>query len=257
MNNKIYLITGGISVASLAAGAAGGYFFAKRKFAGELETIVAREVNETKKYYSVLLMEARDKPDDPADVITKDIHDDDDGGQAEAQEALENGAKEALTNYQGYSATGDEELVTTNIFDNNDGGKKKLPPRDPSTGHFLPKNGAKPKEATPYLIEPDEFLDNDLEHEQESVLYFVGDDTAVMASDYNEVVDNARIGAVNLTLFPDEEPSVIYVRNEGLGMDYQVTRTFDSLTVAMGFGEDESDLEGEDEDEESDLHLQH
>lgn len=68
--NKTILVVGGAAVASLAVGTAGGYFFAKKRFTKQTSEEVAREVEATKKYYSILLMQAKEqKPDSPQEFL--------------------------------------------------------------------------------------------------------------------------------------------------------------------------------------------
>lgn len=254
--NKSYLIAGGASVVSLAAGAAGGYLFAKKKFDVALEEQVRLEVEATKKYYAVRLMEAK-KPDNPGDLLADpEVEKEENTGDDEkligedAEKIIQKG-KTALMNYQGVSATTPaSEVVENNIFDVNKRPKKALPPREPGTGKFLPKSTEPDPEPRdkPYLISAESFLLNTPEHEQDSLYYYAKDDTVVMASDISEAIDPAKIGQENLSSFPeDEDPGVIYVRHDILQVDYQITRTYESLTEAMGLGETDEDIDHEDE----------
>lgn len=265
--NKTALTIGGVAVTSLAAGVAGGYFVAKKKFDDQLDQLIAVEVRKTKQYYLDLLEKNKAEPKkdipeqetaedrDEAEEEEPELSDQDLAVMARGREKIANAAA-ALTNYQGYSDKPSLKDVVEhrNIF--TDGTPKKvLPPKDKRTGRFVrsPKHSVEEESQSetkkpvddPFLIEEDDFLVNDSENEQESVLYFANDKTAVMVSDYNNEVPIGRIGEANLTLFPNEEPSVIYVRNTGLGMDYQITRTYQSLTQAMGMGEE--DLPDDDE----------
>lgn len=252
-------------MASLAVGATSGYLFAKKKYEARTEGLIALEVHKTKKYFSVLLMEAEKKADIKAALEANRraaaVHDEPLVLEAEDPPAeptkAQRDAEKAMVNYAGFAEKPAlSTLVQSNIF-TKDSPKKTLPPRDPSTGKFAPKTvevERNPDE--PYVITEEEFLLNDPENEQDSVLYFITDDTAVLTSDYTDVIDNDRIGESNLSAFPDEEPSVIYVRNEGLGIDYQITRTYDSLTAAMGLGEDDMEFHNgpeieEDEDDDA------
>lgn len=243
--NKTYLIVVGTCAASLAAGSAGGYFFAKKKYLGQLEETVDREVAAAKKLYSLQAMDV--KP--PLEAIVSaydDIVEENEPLPLEAEEELSKPATEALVNYQGFIKTAPkDEVIESNIFSNSSP-KKLMPPREPGTGKFVSKD--KPVEIVkdkpePFPISEDDFLANLPEHQQESVLFFVHDDTAVMEADYNEVVDAGRIGQFQLEKLKTSDNNVIYIRNDGLQEDYQVTRTTDSLTEAMGLGESESDID--------------
>lgn len=170
--NKTILIAGGAAVASLAVGAAGGYLVAKKRFDKQLPEIVEREIAGVKKYYSVMLMEAKSgKPASPADIVknAESLDDESEDWDAETQpdepeglsekdkEAIAKGrehlskakrAMEAKTDYNAISTekvkASSKGLIERNIFDNDEknvfdniGSKKKeLPPRDPQSGRF-------------------------------------------------------------------------------------------------------------------------
>lgn len=262
--NKFYLILGGTSVASLAAGAAGGYFYAKKRFDEQLDLGIAVEVDKTRRHYAVLLMEAKNAKPSLAEVTESYEDDEEEADRAEEPldeadlAAIEKGRKnlaeasKALTDYQGASTkkAGEGDVVLTNIFETSPKPRKRLPPRDEETGKFL-SSSVKVKvaaEQTPYIIDAETFLLNDPGHDQEILLYFAKDETLIQVYD-SEPVENNRVGEVNLTLFPDVpdgEPSIICVRNEGLQIDYEIKRTYESLTTFMGLGEDDADLEEDD-----------
>jgi hypothetical protein len=257
--NKTYLIVGGASVASLAVGAAGGYLLAKKKFDEQFDLSLSVEIDKIMKYYAGLtetFLET-DKIIDPLDEEANPQEDEEEEDDEPVDPELEENAKQALTNYQGFAEKPPLESLTKNIFMDEDKRaslkKQTLPPRDPKTGLFVaskpkadfadrprvPSNVPQP-ELTPYLITSEQFLENEPEHDQENCLYFVGDKTVLRIYD-REIIDNDRIGEVNLTLFPDVpegEASIICVRNEGLSEDYEIQRTDDELTDYLGLGED-------------------
>lgn len=259
--NKTYLIVGGASAASLAVGGASGYLYAKKKFDERLEALIDVEVEKTKKVYSILLMQA-EKTANPPQMVA----DEDEPLELEAEDAAEElseadkqtvqRGQKAMVDYQGFGGKKSEpssEVVTNNIFTTDASRVKKAMPKRGPGGKFVPKTTfaeepqqpAKPSDQTPYLIEPEVFLENDPEYDQESLLYFVNDDTLVSAADPNEVIDNVRVGEVNLSCFPDEEPSLIFVRHDGFEIDYQITRTKQSLTSFMGLGDEEDAVDME------------
>lgn len=278
--NKTILIAGGASIASLAAGGAAGYFIAKKQFDKTLDHQITEEVEKTRAHFFATISKLEEKvwdlehttydaePPTPTDEVddsseVEELSEEDQKTVDKARDDMvDQRAKRALIDYQGISTRKivSEEakpalasLVENNIFDADKIKEKKvLPPRGEG-GRFRPKHAesaSRPPENEPYIITAETFLENEPEYAQESALYYVNDNTVVLATDYSEAIDNAIIGEVNLTLFPEGEPSVIYVRHEKLEIDYQVTRTKDSLTEAMGLGESESDLEGHDEDNE-------
>lgn len=242
--NKTYVAIGGVAIVSTAVGGAAGYFIAKRNFDATLDAKIAKEVEATKKYFSVLLMEAKqNKPSTPAEIPSDEIEDEEleEEDDEPVDPEVEENAKAALTNYQGYAKPELAE-VASNIFDRNSSPKKKLPPREPGTGKFMPRESREP---TPYIITDEQFLVNDPEHEQENLFYFAKEKTLIQIMD-REPIDIDCVGEVNLTLFPEVhegETSSIYVRNEGLSIDYDITLTHESLTEFMGLGESDEDLD--------------
>lgn len=275
--NKTILIAGGAVVASLAVGAAGGYFVAKKRFNDELPAIIDHEVEAVKKHYSLMLMAAKNgKPESPADIPKQPAavgtepsestdasakHSDPEDGDVEEREyeepteadlaVMEKGrqtlrdAARALVDYQGISTqavtdSAPPTLVQNNIFDNESKKRKSRPPRDPSTGHFRKQTTREAVNEPPQIIDAEAFLLNDEEFEQESLLYFIRDRTLVHEADPTDSVDIAIAGEVNLTLFPQEpegEPSMIYVRNSGLSILYEIKRMSGSITDYLGLGE--------------------
>ena len=267
--NKTYLIVGGASAVSLAIGTATGYLVAKKKFNATLDDRIKVEVDATKKHYSLLLMQARDKPRSPSELFVETDEEEEEETvdetplSDEEQAVVEKGrahlaqaAKAALINYQGYSEKPPlDEVVQNNIFSSPASPKPKLPPRDPATGHFVSR---KQVEETPYLISHDNFLaqtndagDDFSHHDMDNLKYFVNDAT-LLWYDTENPLEIGVVGEVNLTLFPDVpegEPSIICVRNEGLRMDYEIQVMQESLTEFMGFGESDADLPDEEEEE--------
>lgn len=254
--NRTHLIVGGASAASLAVGVTGGYFLAKRKFNDRLEALIDEEVEKTKKVYSLLLMQTEKKSAPPTPEVEDDedkpleLEAEDPPELSEADKATIRRGQKAMVDYQGFGGKEPGEVVTNNIFSNDASrAKKAMPARGPG-GKFLPKSATEEhvevSQDGPYLIDPETFLENEPEHDQESLLYFVNDDTVVLAADPNEAIDNEKVGESNLHSFPDdEEPSVIFVRHDRLQVDYQITRTKESLTAFMGMGEEDDAVDME------------
>lgn len=271
--NKTILIAGGTAVVSLAVGTAGGYFIAKKRFENKVGEEIAREVDATKKYYSVLLMQAKEqKPDSPADIPKREedpeeLDDDPEPDEEELSPAdkmaiakgrdqlvrearkttARHAAEKVLTDYQGISTkiVGENKPPLGTVVDRNifaDAPKtptKPLPPRGPG-GAFRKKTSREEESEPPQIIDAETFLLNDMGHNQESLLYFINDKTLVLEAVPSDAVDINLVGEVNLTLFPDvseNEPSMIYVQNEGMSTDYEIKRMTESLTEYIGLGE--------------------
>lgn len=262
--NKTILIAGGASLASLAAGAASGYFFARNKLGKQFDERLDAEVAAVKKQYSIMLMQAKEDKSDPAELADKNEHErgeyepsDEEILAMEEQEqssrvidalreakkaGIKASGERALTDYQGISTSkmAADGTIKSNIFENAPKTPHPLPPRDMTTGKFVKKN----PELTPYLIKEEEFLENEPEHAQENYMWFVKDQTLIRMED-QEAVDIDIVGEALLTLFPPkvgDDPQCIYVRNEGLKLDLDITLTEESLTEYMGLGETDDEL---------------
>lgn len=267
--NKTHLIVSGVSVASVAAGAAGGYLFAKKRFEDELKVVIQREVAAAERYYDKKIA-ALEKVVDNAeygqesDVEVVDAVSAYPDGDLELegkdfdidQAVVEQNGQAALKNYQSYSKVFEaekpplEQVVKNNIFtDSVTPPKKATPPRGPG-GKFLPRQAvSETSTPAPYPINDEHFLLNDPEFDQESLYYFVKNNALIVIAD-NETVEVEDVGEENLLAFPDGHPSVIYIRNEKKEMDYQITKTMTDLTEYMGLGDGtEEDIPDNDDDE--------
>lgn len=78
----------------------------------------------------------------------------------------------------------------------------------------------------PYIITEEEFEENVHKHDQTQFTYYEGDD--IVTNQRDEVVYDAdeNVGIENLTRFGagNRNPNVVYVRNERLGLDFEINR---------------------------------
>lgn len=78
-----------------------------------------------------------------------------------------------------------------------------------------------------YVISLDEHIENDLDHDQTTLTYYAKDDVLV-EEPRSTIITNALdvLGPVALDQFGNgsKDPNIVYVRNEELGMDYEVVR---------------------------------
>ncbi|HEX4503414.1 MAG TPA: hypothetical protein VH187_20005, partial [Scandinavium sp.] len=78
----------------------------------------------------------------------------------------------------------------------------------------------------PYIIHIDEFRENPLSHDQTTYTYYEMDD--VLSDSRDTTVDDMDrvIGLGNLGKWGhgSQDPNVVYIRNEELGMDIEVVR---------------------------------
>lgn len=237
--NKQYLILAGTAVAALAAGAAAGYYVGRKKATHEFELRLEVELETARNHYALQNRKANFSPEDI--VRELDLEE-----TAVATSARNSQPAEPVTTTklrtayheiaQSYVAEGAQAVAErASIWDKNN---STTPPRGPN-GQFVKKD--KPNE-DPYIIEQAEYLENDSEYEQEHLTYYVQDNTLLDTSD--KIVDNATVSEVALSLLraqeeKDEEDNVIYVRNEVLGIEYEIVINHDSVSATLGL-----DLEG-------------
>ena len=76
-----------------------------------------------------------------------------------------------------------------------------------------------------YILSPDEFADSELD--VNTLNYYL--DGVVADDDYNIIKDiNGTIGSEALSIFDNHKKDVVYVRNERLGIDYEILRNYDN-----------------------------
>lgn len=256
--NKTILVAGGASVASLAAGAVGGYFFARKKLGKAFDERLDQELASAKRHYGLLLAQAKENKPSLEELaalrqttvaaVEPETEDDPrtDEEIAEAEQRAVEG-KKALVDYRGISSkasadNGDSPAMRARrIFDK--ASDRPLPPRD-DTGKFVKQEEVIPDEVAtsstpPYIISHDDFLNNPYEYSQENLKFFYSEDT--LLDPHDEVIDNALIGDENLKIFLEEGPeagSLMCVRNEALSYDYEIQYVTEPLTEYMGLTED-------------------
>ena len=96
----------------------------------------------------------------------------------------------------------------------------------------------KSERTSPYLITPDEFHAAEKNYEQQSLVYYVGgDDEETLADDREMQVEDIEqvVGSDNLEHFGEDPKSrdTIYVRNEWLGVDFEISRDRRSYVEAV------------------------
>lgn len=94
----------------------------------------------------------------------------------------------------------------------------------------------------PYIITHDEFYDSDREYDNHLLTYFEVDDTLV--DDTDKPLENVDqlVGEDNLVRFGSgsRDKNIVFIRNEHLGIDYEITRSKGSyLEEVLGMTDDE------------------
>ena len=223
--NNPYIL-GAVAAVGVTLGAFGGYLFAKKRLTAQYDHILKQEIDHAKEFYAKLY-----KADEPtvADAVKNRI-------APEEQEEVAQAAL-ALREYQGEEGVEIEvEEAEVVVKEENIFLKKDDFDYQEALEERLENGGERP-----YVISHVEFMENDLEHEQESVTYFEGDD--ILCDERDESLEPAyTVGEDNLTKFGygSNDNNVVYVRNEKLGIDYEILRSRGKYTrEVLGVIDDE------------------
>lgn len=207
-------------MAAFATGGLAGFLIAQKKL-GEKYSLAVEERDEllAERYHIGQNADDRD-PDnfDDAEIVAGK-------GYSTLTDPKLSGTKTAEINNlkHVYSLTRDEGYVEATDEDD------EQPPAedDAATG-----------ETEPYVITEERFAEEMLDHDKLSWTYYAGDD--VLADENDEVIDEIEgtVGWGNLDMKYTTlaHPHQVFVRNERLGIDYEITITYESYkTVVMGF----------------------
>ncbi len=90
----------------------------------------------------------------------------------------------------------------------------------------------------PYVVTEDEFGENTYNHDQTAFTYYEGDD--ILTDQRDQVVSDVEetVGEDNLTKFGlgNRNSNLVYVRNERLGLDFEINRIEGSYSeISQGF----------------------
>lgn len=243
--NPKYVVLGGVSVVSLAAGAAGGYALAAHRHSSKVDEAVARELELTRAYYTdrvEMLDEELQAYNEPATVSPEMLE----MTEAAIQSLKEYSGEEVIvttdpsegmdvkvrTAYNLLSSIPKTEhvvvqedvlVVAKNVFDGS------LPPVPEDFDIEADRENRDP--TIPYVITEEEFLENAPEYEQTTVTYFEADD--VLADTRDQPIDDTDgvVGDPNLLRFGHgtKDRNTVFVRNERLEMDFEISRSSGSF----------------------------
>lgn len=212
-------------VAGLAAvaGAAAGYFIGQKRTQSYYEDIVLPEETEkAKEFYSALNKKG---PYETPQAAAKAR-----GTSAAAE------AGEAMGQYQGkipYNkpdtvaeqvvVEAETEVKTKNVFV-----EATVDPRDWDYNREIQNRTPE----LPYVISHEEFVAGEEGHDREVLTYYVDDDVAVDTREVPVPDNDQVIGDDNLKRFGhgSHDPNIVYVRNEKLGLDFEIVRHSGSFT---------------------------
>lgn len=205
--NKPVLL--GVSILSAAAGAFAGYKFAERQLIAKFEERLELETAEMKEFYSNVKKPYATPEEAVADLIPEQAEAPEDPRERQQKVRYHKIVQEEYTladpteEEQGGEAAKVEEV--RNVFD-----------------------GENPKKI--YVIDQDDFMQNDPEHEQCTVTYFMkGGD---LTDEHDHILDNQLelIGDDFVSRFGwgSSEDHIVHVRNDILRRDFEVVRSENS-----------------------------
>lgn len=211
--NKDYLYL----AAGLAIGATASYIFTKTFEERKYEQLIEEEIQSVKDHYESKHNEEADKPELDEDLqdIVGDLGYSDD----KMEEKLEALKVKARNGWQDPEEQLYEGKVVVDLgFEPS--------PRDPNV---------------PYVINIEEFTDDNDDYDKLSVTYYEGDD--VLADEGDGVIPEPStiVGIDALTRFGDgsDDEHIVYVRNEKLASDFEIVRDARSYSsVVLGLEDD-------------------
>jgi hypothetical protein len=218
--NDVYLL-GGVGVAGFAAGGLLGYLYARNKLQRQLDA----EVAEVREHFAERLAEVKRVRSEraAASVVRPRV----------AAERTEGDGSEAadheLGAVPGEPLSDEEEGCSDEALEETTGDGPEPESRDPER---------------PYVISEEEFSEEYLTHDKLSVTYYSGD--GVLVDDAEDPIRDIRgtTGEAALKLIStaegDRKPTVVYVRNEKKGIDFEVVANYGSyLEEVLNYGNPE------------------
>lgn len=245
MNKQQLIINGGIFVAGAGLGYGAGYLVYKKKY----ERIAEEEIESVRKAYSKnakpkpdlsdLVQNVKNVPVETAESIMADNGYNSEASETDAdtfrrstgrvptiQELIQMGEGVPVESVVRNAADHDDDnvqevdLLNDNLFDNppeqdpedaDDDGVMQMPPRDPNK---------------PYVIETADWYLNETNYDQITLVYWADD--AVLVGDNRQIIHDIAnyVGIINLHRFgfASDNPDVVYVRNEQLKTDFEITK---------------------------------
>jgi len=221
---KILLIAGATSVVSLAAGAVGGFLYAKKLLVAAYNEQMEAEIQRQERYFSAVYKKGEFA--DPENLVKAFA-----GVEVEKADVDDEKTKDA------------KELVrvlTQTKYNRVSAGpaKLELPKDTPVTetkSIFVDRGHDESDEAfqaavaarttkKPYIITHDEYMANEKEYRQITVTYYAGDEVLVDASDDQPIVKAERsVGTNNLQFgLWSKDQNVVYVRSDPFECEFEI-----------------------------------
>lgn len=237
------------SVLSAAAGSVATYFATQKYFDDKYARRSDEEIREAKLYYA-----RKNKEGEFSDPVELAKQYSDDGDESDfafdeddnfnPQTAMVKQAAQILEeqNYVPYNKP-DETAQTPakEVIDVKTSIKKNLfdspePPVDAYDDFDLVEELDKKADGLPYILEKEEFDENELERSVSRLIYFE-EDGVLMDDNDSSVVPESTVGSVNLKFgHGSKDMNIVYIANEQLDAQYEVVRNNGSFTEqVMGF----------------------
>lgn len=268
METKQLIITASVGAVGVAAGFGVGYILAKKKFEAyadeEIESVRQSYIKATtpKPELEDLVQNVAARHDEEPPVrevvenivrrqnyISPNTETDADafqkvhGRAPTTYELIQMGAGVEIENLKrDPHEHDDDQIEDRNVFDEN--AESQPDPEDLGEGELeIPPRSID----KPYIISDDEWFSNLTNYDQITLTYFADDQ--ILISDDKQVIRNVEeiVGETNLHRFgvQSDNPDIVYVRNELLKADYEVTKDERSYTeVILGINPDEVNTTG-------------
>lgn len=208
-------------------GASLGIVIAHKALSTKYEARAQLEIEEIREHYRAKIIAAEPKPD--LDTLVAE------------REAEEVSAEELVTSLRYDAPRETPEVVVPRVEHRNVFAEAQP---DEYEDHWDYKAEIDNRDPTqPYVIHKDEFNESE-EQEQSTLTYFEGDDVLCDERDTPQDNRDAMIGEENLQHFGhgSGDRNVLYVRNEVLGMDFEIVRS-DGLFAQEVHGFEPGDLQ--------------
>lgn len=217
--NKYLLSCGAVALASSAIAGAAGYFFAKKRLTAEFQIQLAREIEQTKNFYSTIY---KKKPEYESPVAAAKALGADEVVLVESAAALVGPATDAIVSYSNVPPATEQ-----NIF-----------VRDESDVPSVDELRNRTEEA-PYVITKMEYEANETQYVQTELSWYAGD--GVLADERDQPVEDVdmTIGENNLQKFGhrSKDPRVVYVRNDAMELEFTILKIDGKYSeLVAGFG---------------------
>jgi len=197
------LKTAGVGILGAGIGFAIGYKIAEKKLAARFEERLTEETKDMREFYTNVK-----KPYATPEAAVKELIPDLEDPRVKKQRTQYNKlvSEEKYVSPETVVVAGEPGVIVQNVSD-----------------------------MGPVIIDQDEFMTNELDHQQATLTYYEKSDQ--VCGERDEPIDNSEIvvGTAFKTHFGDgsSDENVVHIRNSGLHMDFEVVRSFGSYEAEV------------------------